>query len=60
MICARVYDFIGGTTVRLPRRRPKPSNGKERWDILRPNRRAAELVARHFRTLQSMHSVPAE
>jgi hypothetical protein len=51
MTCARVYDFINGTTVTLPRHRVVRSDEDGVWDILHPNQRASSLVARHIRTL---------
>jgi hypothetical protein len=60
MTCARVYDFINGTRVTLPRRMAERSDEDGVWDILRPNRRASSLVARHIQTLESMLSKKTE
>jgi len=58
MTCAKGYDFIKGATIRLPSCDSKLSSDEEPLDIVRPNQRAAALVARHLRVLETLRSEP--
>ena len=51
MACQRVHDFVRGTTIALPHVNLEKSTDREIWDILRPNRKASDLVAQHVRAL---------
>jgi hypothetical protein len=54
MLCARSYDFINQTGVKFPAEAGGQSGQVEGWDILRPNRRAEELVAEHLEALMAV------
>ena len=60
MTCARLYDFVEGTKITLPKPLPGEANGSKPWDILRPNARADSLVARHIRVLAAKRGSPLE
>ncbi len=47
MLCNRVFDFVTGSEIPIP----PPSDTPPRWDIVRPNETAEELLARHARAL---------
>lgn len=54
MSCPRIHDFVAGTAIALPRPTAQRRGTGEIWDILRPNERAASLVARHLLMLAAM------
>ena len=54
MSCLQVHDFIAGTTIALPRGKPRAAAGGGRLDIVRPNGIAAGLVADHFARLSAL------
>lgn len=53
MICTHVHDFIRGTKIALPRARSGKSIRPLQWDIVRPNRSADRIVARHLKALEA-------
>jgi hypothetical protein len=56
MSCLQVHDFIAGTTIALPRGKPRAAAGG-RLDIVRPNGVAAALVADHLARLSALGAV---
>lgn len=54
MGCQRVHDFVKGTTIALPHVNLEKFTDREIWDILRPSRKASELVAQHVRVLGTL------
>jgi hypothetical protein len=57
MSCLQVHDFIAGTTIALPRGKPRASAGGGRLDIVRPNGIAAGVVADHLARLSVLGAV---
>jgi hypothetical protein len=54
MICAQVHDFIRGTKIALPRPVAGKSIHPSRWDIVRSNQSAEQLVIRHLKALAAI------
>ena len=54
MSCLHVHDFINGTMIAMPRATAGQQTERDVWDILRPNRKAAVLVARHAEALEAL------
>jgi hypothetical protein len=57
MSCLQVHDFITGTTIALPRGKPRAGAGGGRLDIVRPNGAAAALVSAHLVRLSALGAV---
>lgn len=55
MSCTRIYDFIGGGTLELPRLASFDAADEVRFDILRPNAGAADLVSAHVARLEAVN-----
>lgn len=55
MSCTRIYDFIGGKTLELPRLARFDTVDEVRFDILRPNAGAADLVSAHVARLEAIN-----
>ena len=49
MFCNRIFDFVTGSEIVVP----PPGDYTPRWDIVRPNEAAEELLAEHAKALQS-------
>jgi hypothetical protein len=57
MSCTRIYDFIGGKTLELPQLASSDAVDEVRFDILRPNAGAADLVSAHVARLVQVTDV---
>jgi hypothetical protein len=51
MSCNITYDFLNYPSVRFPIGGEVGAQCREKWDILRPNKKAEDLIAEHLRVL---------
>ena len=54
MICSHIHDFIRGTKIALTSPQGEKLGGDLRWDIVRPNEAADQMMFRHLETLNSL------
>lgn len=55
MSCVDVCDFLSYPTIRFPSAPVRRSGEQEDWDILRANRQADALVAKHLKALNALN-----